>query len=134
MSQQPITVTLPDELYGRLQQIAENSDRSLETVVLESLDLLFFHSDSESIKLEDMENYPDEQLWAVVHRRMGWPESNQLHELSDKSKLTHLTEDEQAELDRLLEQVDRDLLLRSVALRLLKSRGHIVDRYFAPLP
>ena len=134
MSQQPITVSLPDALYERLQQIAEENDRSLETVVTESLNLLFLPSQRASINLDEIGNYSDEQLWALVHYRMSWNESARLHELSGKSKLTSLSVEEQIELDQLLDQVDHDLLLRSVALRLLKSRGHKVDHYFAPIP
>ena len=130
MSQQAVTIPLSDEMYEELRHIAETSDRSLEEVVRERLDLLFPQSEMSPIGMDDLSHYDDSQLWAVVHRRMRWRESARLHELSQSSKSSALPANEQTELDRLLEQVDRDLLLRSEALRLLKTRGYNVDDYF----
>ena len=132
MDRQPITVKLPDELYERIRQIAEESDRSLEAVVVESLDLLF--SETAGVALQALANYSDDRLWALVHRHMSRAESTRLVDLSRQSRTSALTARQQEELDHLLERVDRDLLLRSEALRLLKARGHSVERYLTPAP
>ena len=76
-----------------------------------------------------MPSYSDTQLWAVVYRRLAWPQSQRLHELSAKNKLEKLTEDEQSELEYLLTLNDRAMLLRSEALLLLKNRGHDIATY-----
>jgi predicted DNA-binding protein len=128
MGQQSIVLDLPDNLYERIQQIADQSDRSLETLLLESLDLLFGNTPDTNLSVSTLDALSDVQLWAVVYRRLLWPQSSRLHHLSERHPRTT---QEQDELDQLLNRVDQDILLRSEALRLLKERGHSVDRFFA---
>jgi hypothetical protein len=68
-------------------------------------------------------------LWAVVYKRLAWPQAQRLHELSAQTKQERLTANEQHELDHLLALNDRAMLLRSEALRLLKNRGHDIAAY-----
>jgi hypothetical protein len=132
MSQQPVQLELPDELYERIQQVAEESNRSLESVLVESLQLLFSQpslSNDLTANLAELVNYSDEQLWAIVHRRLPWSDSMRLRELIAQSKQTALADSEKRELEYLLELVDRSMLLRSEALLRLKERGRDVERY-----
>ena len=76
-----------------------------------------------------LSGYSDPQLWAVVYQRLASPQSQRLHELSANKKWERLTEDEQHELEDLLSSNDRAMLLRSEALRLLKSRGYDIESY-----
>jgi succinate dehydrogenase flavin-adding protein (antitoxin of CptAB toxin-antitoxin module) len=79
--------------------------------------------------LAELVSFSDEQLWAIVHRRLPWSESLRLRELIAQSKQTALVDSEQRELEHLLELVDRSMLLRSEALLRLKERGRDVERY-----
>jgi hypothetical protein len=127
-----ITLDLPDDLYEQVYQVAAQSQRPLERVVLESLRLLFAPPSSSvdlATSLAALSGYSDAQLWAVVYQRLAWPQSQRLHELSAKNKLERLTEDEQRELEDLLVSNDRAMLLRSEALRLLKHRGYDTEAY-----
>ena len=125
-----ISVELPADLYERIRRVAARSDRSIETVLVESLNVLFGVPLIEvSSALESLENYSDEQLWAVVYQRLAWVENERLRELMARGKQRQLTPDEQTELAGLLDRVDRYTVLRSRALWLLKQRGHEVDRY-----
>ena len=126
-----ITLDLPDDLYERVHQVAAQSQRPVERVVLESLRLLFVPPSSADLatSLATLSGYTDAQLWAVVYQRLAWPQSQRLHELSAKNKLERLTEDEQRELEDLLVSNDRAMLLRSEALRLLKHRGYDTEAY-----
>ena len=127
-----ITLDLPDDLYERVHQVAGQSQRPIERVILESLRLLFVPPPSSAdlaTSLADLPGYTDAQLWAVVYQRLAWPQSQRLHELSTKSKLERLTADEQRELEDLLSSNDRAMLLRSEALRLLKNRGYDIEAY-----
>jgi hypothetical protein len=117
-------------LYESLREAAEASDRPLETVLVESLTTLFTPppaSANIATLLATLPDYPNVQLWAVVYRRLSWTQS--LRELSAKGQQGALTPTEQAELEQLLEWVDRDMLLRSEALLLLKQRGQDVNAY-----
>jgi predicted transcriptional regulator len=53
MSQTPVTIHLPDALYDRVRQFAEDTNRPLETVLLESVSLLFDDS-PESLTVDDL--------------------------------------------------------------------------------
>jgi hypothetical protein len=127
-----VTVDLPDDLYERVQQVAAQSQRPVERVVLESLRLLFVPPPSSAdlaTSLAALPSYSDAQLWAMVYQRLAWPQSQRLHELSAKNKLERLTKEEQLELEDLLSSNDQAMLLRSEALRLLKNRGYNIEAY-----
>lgn len=129
-STQSISVELPDELYERIREVAERNERSVESILRESLEVLFggVSVDSEN-PLSQLGNFRDDQLWAVVHQRMAWPEKERMRELIAQGKRGELSAGEQAALKALLDQVDRYMLLRSRALQLLQQRGHDVERY-----
>jgi hypothetical protein len=134
MPGKPITLDLPEDLYERVRQVAEQSQRPIERVLVESIRLLFVlppASTDVATTLAAMPGYSDAQLWAVVYQRLAWPQSQRLHELSAKNKLEKLTEDEQSELEHLLTLNDCAMLLRSEALLLLKNRGHDIAAYLA---
>jgi predicted DNA-binding protein len=129
-STQSISVELPDELYERIREVAERNERSVESVLRESLEVMFGGAAVESEDLlSRMETFRDDQLWAVVYQRMAWPQKERLRELTTQGKTGELSLGEQADLKALLDQVDRYTLLRSRALQLLQQRGHEVDRY-----
>jgi len=132
MSGKSITLDLPEDLYERVRQVAEQSQRPLERVLVESIRLLFVLPPTSTdvvTTLAAMPGYSDAQLWAVVYQRLAWPQSQRLHELSAKNKLEKLTADEQSECEHLLTFNDRAMLLRSEALLLLKNRGHDIATY-----
>jgi hypothetical protein len=62
-----ITLDLPDDLYERVHQLAERSQRPVEHVVLESLRVLFVPPPSSTdlaTSLAALPGYADAQLWA----------------------------------------------------------------------
>ncbi|MBA3874167.1 MAG: hypothetical protein H0X30_33965 [Anaerolineae bacterium] len=79
--------------------------------------------------LEELDSFADDELWGVVNRRLSFKDTDRLHFLGSEEKRFSLTDDERAEFDRLVDQVNRDMLLRSKALLLLKERGHDTDTY-----
>ena len=135
MSSKSITFEIPDDLYEQVQQAADASERSPEAILLESLesiDMLFRQpvaSVSINRLLKELPTYSDTQLWGVVNRQLPWTQSLRLRELSGRGKQGTLPETEQTELNRLIDQVDRYMLLRSEALLLLQQRGHEIKSY-----
>jgi hypothetical protein len=130
MNHKTITLNVPEELYERVQEAAEASDRSLETVLLESMDVLFRRSPNDLDELlKNLPTYTDAQLWAFVYRRLPWTDSLRLRELIAKGKQGTLNESEEYELNRLSDTVDGDMLLRSEALELLQQRGQDISSY-----
>lgn len=127
MKQPTIDLHIPPEIYERARAIATASERSIESVLLDGLTLLFGTLPDASVSVDALASYSDEQLWAVVYQRLAWPQDTRLRELIGLGKQGQLTLEEKQEMERLLELVDHQMLLRSEALLLLKQRGHDVE-------
>ena len=76
----------------------------------------------------ELKNYSDEELWAVVQQRLIWSQDERLHKLVALGKQGQLTDQGKVELERLIDNVDHAMLLRSQALFLLKRRGYEVEK------
>jgi hypothetical protein len=77
--------------------------------------------------LQSLKNYTDEQLWALVHQRLTASQDARLRELIALGKVGQITSDEKAEMERLIDLLDHQMLVRSEALLLLKQRGYPVE-------
>ncbi len=128
MSQKLITLQVSDQLYERVREVAEASDRSAEEVLVESLNFALQIS-PDLPPLEALSDYPTVQLWSIVLSRMPDVQWQRLHDLSQKNKWEELTEAEEAELDQLVDLNDKYMLLRSQALVLLQERGEDIRLY-----
>lgn len=128
MSQPTVELQIPPEVYERARQIAKASNRSVESVLSDGLTLLFGTLPDTGTSPDKLTNYTDEQLWAVVHQRLAWPQDTRLRELVALGKQGQITNDEKIEMERLIDLVDHQMLLRSEALLLLKQRGHNVEK------
>ena len=128
MSRSAIELPIPSEIYERAQQIAKDSNRSAESVLLDGLTLLFGTLPDASTSPDELKDYTDDKLWAVVHQRLAWPQDTRLRELVALGKQGQITSDEKAEMERLISLVDHQMLLRSEALLLLKQRGYDVEK------
>jgi len=82
------------------------------------------HQDRKIVK--DLQQYTDDGLWAVVDQRLTQEQDTRLRQLIPLGKQGQLAVDEQAEMERLVDLVDHQMLLRSETLLLLQQRGHDV--------
>ncbi len=132
MNEKSITLTLSEADFERMRQVAEDANLPLETMLLESFDLIFgqpqMDEDVET-EIETLPTYTDEQLWAVINRRLPRNQSIRWLELTDEGRQRALSNLEQEELNDILETIDSQMLLRSHALNLLQDRGHDIKRY-----
>lgn len=119
---------IPSEIYERAQQIAKDTDRSIESILLDGLTLLFGSLPDKRVSPETLQDYTDQQLWAIVHQRIAWPQDTRLRQLIALGKQGQITNEEKVEMDNLIDLVDHQMLLRSEALLLLKQRGHDVEK------
>ncbi|MCU0511933.1 MAG: hypothetical protein MUE40_05105 [Anaerolineae bacterium] len=122
----PVSLQLSEDWYARLQAAAEQTHRSIESIVVDSLAWLF--DAQPDITLQNLPHLTDVALWALVQRPLTYPVETRLRELTALSKLDALTAAEQQELSRLVERYDEYVLLRSRALLLLQERGHPIER------
>jgi hypothetical protein len=117
---------VPADIYARAEAIAQETNRSVEAVLIDGLALLF-GTRSDTIDPEELQNFSDERLWAVVYHHLAWPQDARLRALVDLGRRGLLSDDERSEMERLIALVDRLTLLRSHALVILKQRGHDVE-------
>lgn len=132
MSQRSVTLNLPEDLYESVHDAAEASERPIEFVLVESLQVLFQSPSPDSdldAELAKLPDYTDAQLWAVFYRRLPWDQSLRVRELNARQKFKPLPEIEREELESLVDLTDRYMLLRSEALLLLKRRGNDIESY-----
>jgi len=123
-----LELPIPPAIYERAQEIATTSNRTVESVLLDGLALLFGALPDKQTTPDELQAYNDDQLWAMVHQRLAWTQDARLRELIERGKQENLTSAEQAELEALIDLVDHQMLLRSEALVLLKQRGYDVDQ------
>ena len=125
-----IQVELPADLFEQIREAAARSDQPVESVLIDSLALLFGAPRADWDQLmETLETLPDAQLWALIYRRMTWPEGMRLRELTERGQQAPLSDDEQAEVAALIDEADRLTLLRSRALVVLRQRGHDIRKH-----
>jgi hypothetical protein len=128
MHHHSITLDFSEELYRRMRQAAEEHRIPLESMLVESIALMFGEpSSDETLSAEALEHLADDQLWAIIHRQLALPLDIRLRQLTALGKSGELSVDEQAEMERLIADVDRYVVLRSKALLILKARGYDVE-------
>lgn len=126
-----ITITLPEEVVQSFRQIADEDNRSVEDVLVETLINHQPGSYTADDLLESLKDFNDDVLWAVVRQSLTPEQEQRLHELTGilKSGAT-LTANEEKEYQHLHQTVMSQMLRRSAALVHLKERGYDVSRFF----
>jgi hypothetical protein len=127
-----ILLDVPTDLFARIADAAARADRPVETILVDTLALLFnapaIDVDWEHVA-ETLGSLSDAELWALAHRRAAWTAATRLRDLTARGKQAPLLDEEQTELADLIDEADRIMELRSHVLRLLQQRGHDVRNY-----
>lgn len=130
MKTQTVTIDLPSSIYERVQQQAQDKNRSVEdevAAVVESAVSLGeewagvppdLAEEAAQLKLLD-----DDHLWRVARMTVPEEKSERMQELTWKQQAEGLTETEQQEAKQLQRLSNRVMLLRAEAAVLLKERG-----------
>ncbi|KAB2854590.1 MAG: hypothetical protein F9K46_16735 [Anaerolineae bacterium] len=127
MTQQLVTLQIPQEIYERAREIGEASDLSAEQVLLDGLTTLYGDLPKD-LSEEAITHLSDEQLWALVKRPFAIAQRMRMRELTALGKAGQLSESGQVELEELLDELDEYTLQRTTALVTLKERGHEVEK------
>ena len=129
MAPQTINVELPEEVYRRLRDMAAVTQRSLEEVLVQTLrgNLPLTPDDlppAQHDLVAALAPSSDEALWAVAREPLSTTDWRRHQRLLRKAAAGTLTSAEERELAALREATDAFVTRRSVALALLKWRGH----------
>jgi len=131
MSEQTITVTLPNSVYDRIRTTAQATSLTSEEVIKQSVILLLpaFESDispDSSLGLAKLSLLNDIQLWKTANSFMKNFQQIRLEKLAEIQKHRSLTNNEQFELDNLMEDAQQIILCKAEARRILAQRGHTI--------
>ena len=110
MERATIELEVPRAVLDVARSIAEAENSSVEAVLQDGLSLLYADSLNGDMSMEQLNEFSDEQLWAIAHRPLSWTHDLRWRELQAINKRGALTIEESAEMDELFAARDRQVI------------------------
>lgn len=130
MSQQTLILSLPDDLYQRIKQHAEQSGRTLEEEVERALAEAIPADEQVTPELERMlaslALLDDDALWQAARNDLAREAAEEIRRLRARRERKGLSDAEKQRFSDLLYQYDKGILIRAEAAVQLKERGYDV--------
>jgi hypothetical protein len=127
-----ITLTIPDDVAHRAQEIAEQTAQPVEQVLLTHLQTLTESlaglPAEEQTELRALRYLSDDTLWTIAAEQMPQPAQKRMQLLMDKNSSGTILPEEYAELEALVERGNRLMVRKAEASAILISRGHPFSR------
>lgn len=129
MTTQEVILPLPENVYLRLQQVAQATQRSFTEVLLHAVQVGSPPSWEDApaefqTALAALDRLDDHALWQIARSHRTEADLERYQELLDKNANDALTDAERAELTQLRTEADRFMLRKAHAAALLRWRGH----------
>jgi hypothetical protein len=123
-------LTVPEEVYARARQIAEDTSQLVDEVMIEYLRTLSTPLPTlppdEEAELDALKNLSDDALWTIAREQMSDDLQVRMQDLMDKNSIGTITSDEYTELEGLVERGQQLMVRKSEAAALLTQRGYKV--------
>ncbi len=123
-------LTVPDDVVYRARQLAEQSQRPVDRILIEHLRtlpvVLPTLPEDEEAELAALIHLTDDTLWTIAQEQMSSENQERLQLLMDRH-LLGLATAERDELAQLVERSERLMLRKSMAAALLAERGYSVS-------
>ncbi|QZZ23028.1 hypothetical protein J5X98_12180 [Leptothermofonsia sichuanensis E412] len=87
-----ITITLPDEVYQRVECFARLANRDLASVLVDTIQLSLPSTRADIFDPEPISDLPDEQVFALTELQMEPDQDTRLSELLDRQQAGLLAE------------------------------------------
>lgn len=130
MSDQTITIAVPEGTYEPFRQHAEQRRRGVEEAVVDAMQAVLSGDEAASADphavLAALTLLDTPTLWQLVSRGAETEDVLVLAALNEKRQREGLTPAEEAAVRQLIRHHDRAVLLRAKALALLRQRGEDV--------
>lgn len=128
-----VVLQIPEALYQRLAIAAGATQRSLEDVILQALQIGSPPTwkdvpEEFQVDLASLDRLDDDSLWQIARSQKSHSEIQRYESLLSKQQNLELTASERLELDNLRIDSDRFMLCKSQAAAILKWRGHNLSR------
>jgi hypothetical protein len=129
MSSHSIMIELPKNVFDRLTQLAQTTDRPLAEIVAQSIannlpPLIDQASPELQPELLKMQRLSDVELLSIAQMMVSLEQQRQHEELLIKNEDFELSDSEQQELTNLRLAMDRLTVCKAYAWALLRWRGH----------
>ncbi|MBZ0298196.1 MAG: hypothetical protein K8J31_00545 [Anaerolineae bacterium] len=126
------TVSIPDSLYQKAQQVAQQKSLSVDDVIRTRLEgafdqPLFDLPDDEKEELKAMAYLSDDTLWTIAREQMQQALEKRISELLTRNQRGTITTAEYQELKDLVERGDKLTLRKSQAMKYLTERGYSIS-------
>ncbi len=131
MPSQTVTLTLPEPLYERVRETAVASARSVQEILTQSIALSLPPLEKElpaavRTELAGLAVMSDGELRRLAESPMTGDHQARLELLAEPNKKRPMREGEAAELDELMAEAQRVMIIRAQVYRILAQRGHRV--------
>jgi len=125
MTDQPIILSVPEDVTDRARRIAEATDQPVEQVLLDYLHTLPAPvlPPDEQAELDALRFLSDDALHTIAREQMPDDAQSRAATLLDKNSRGIISDAEHFELERLVERADRLMLRKAEAAHLLIQRG-----------
>jgi hypothetical protein len=129
MSDYPVTLPVPADIYDRASHMAKVTSRSVEAVLLQRLKDAFAASLPElplheQRELDALGLLSDEALWTIAREQMAENKQARMQTLMDANTEGMLDDIQRSELEALIEQGQRLSMRKAKAAALLTERGY----------
>ena|SRR5579871_1258598 len=122
------TLNIPEEVYTRAQQIADETSQSVDQVMIEYLRTLAAPLPTlppdEAVELEALKHLSDDALWTIAREQLPQPVQERMQVLMDKNNFGTITDAEFSELEASVERGNRLMVRKAEAAGILAERGH----------
>jgi hypothetical protein len=119
---------MPESLWQRFKRTAEEVQQPVENVLLQTLQgnlppSLEEVTSTAQGELQPLQEMANQELWDLARSKVGKAQQSRHEALLQKNSLGVISQEEQAELDRLGELYDLHTLRKAYAYALLRWRG-----------
>lgn len=118
-----VTVTLPDEVYRRVERLAQLTHRDIADVVTDTLTLSLPSLRSQSDTPPPIASLSDAEVRALSELQMEPDQDRRLSLLLERQQADQCSEAERAELGALMQRYQEGLLRKAQALQDAVRRG-----------
>jgi hypothetical protein len=122
------TLSVPEEVYIRAQQIADETSQPVDQVMIEYLRTLSVPlpvlPPDEAAELEALKYLSDDALWTIAREQMPQDAQERMQTLMDKNNFGTITVEEYTELEQHVERGNRLMVRKAEAAAILTERGH----------
>jgi len=118
-----VVVTLPDDVYRRVEQLAQLTNRDVADLLADTITLSLPPLDLSTRSVQVVTSLSDEDVLALTELQMLPAQDRRLSALLQKQQAQALSDPERAELLALMQVYQEGLLRKAQALREAVRRG-----------